>query len=179
MADVSRDSESLYLRVTLLGLAFLLVLRIVFLTLSPLNLYADEAQYWRWGETLDWGYYSKPPMIAWVIHAVTALFGNDEWAVRLSAPFLHTIGAVFLFMIGRAMYGARTGMMAAFGYALMPGVILSSAVISPMASCCPSGAQACMRSGACAVARADGPVRWGWASHWVQASCQNMRCSIS
>ena len=130
MADVSRDSESLYLRVTLLGLAFLLVLRIVFLTLSPLNLYADEAQYWRWGETLDWGYYSKPPMIAWVIHAVTALFGNDEWAVRLSAPFLHTIGAVFLFMIGRAMYGARTGMMAAFGYALMPGVILSSAVIS-------------------------------------------------
>lgn len=130
MTGLSRESESQYLRATLVGLGLLLVLRIGFLALAPLNLYADEAQYWRWGETLDWGYYSKPPMIAWVIHAVTSVFGNDEWAVRLAAPFLHTIGALFLFLLGRAMYDARTGMTAAFGYALMPAVILSSAVIS-------------------------------------------------
>ncbi|MFT5775757.1 ArnT family glycosyltransferase, partial [Hyphomonas sp.] len=130
MAGKKHESDSAYLRATLLGLGLLLVLRIGFLVAAPLNLYADEAQYWRWGETLDWGYYSKPPMIAWVIHAVTALFGNGEWAVRLAAPFLHTTGAVFLFLLGRAMYDARTGMFAAFGYALMPAVILSSAVIS-------------------------------------------------
>ena len=130
MAGLSRESESLYLRATLAGLGLLLLLRVGFLAVAPLNLYADEAQYWRWGETLDWGYYSKPPMIAWVIHAVTSVFGNDEWAVRLAAPFLHTIGALFIFLLGRAMYGARTGMMAAFGYALMPAVILSSVVIS-------------------------------------------------
>ena len=130
MAGMRHESESAYLRATLFGLGLLLLLRIGFLIASPLNLYADEAQYWRWGETLDWGYYSKPPMIAWVIHAVTSVFGNGEWAVRLAAPFLHTTGAVFLFLLGRAMYDARTGMFAAFGYALMPAVILSSAVIS-------------------------------------------------
>ena len=102
---------------------FLLALRILLLAVSPLNLYADEAQYWRWGETLDWGYYSKPPMIAWLIHAVTSVLGNSEWAVRLPAPFLHTLGAVFLFHLGRDMYDGRTGMLAALGYALMPAVI--------------------------------------------------------
>ncbi len=130
MAGLSRESESTYWRATAFGLGLLLVLRVGFLLVSPLNLYADEAQYWRWGETLAWGYYSKPPMIAWVIHGVTTLLGNAEWAVRLAAPFLHTAGAVILFFLGRAIYDARTGMYAAFLYALMPAVILSSAVIS-------------------------------------------------
>jgi hypothetical protein len=124
------ESTTDWQRITFLALTILLALRVLLLTVSPLNLYADEAQYWRWGKTLDWGYYSKPPMIAWVIHAVTTVLGDAEWAVRLPAPFLHTAGAVFLFFLGRDMYDGRTGMLAALGYALMPAVILSSAVIS-------------------------------------------------
>ena len=112
------------------ALAILLTLRIGFVLLSPLQLYADEAQYWRWGETLEWGYYSKPPMIAWVIHAATGLFGHAEWAIRLPAAFLHTIGALVLFLLGRDMYGDRVGLFAALGYALMPAVSLSSLILS-------------------------------------------------
>ena len=119
-----------YAAITAICLAILLIIRVTALTLSPLNLYADEAQYWRWGDTLEWGYYSKPPMIAWVIHIVTSVFGNHEWAVRLPGAFLHTIAATFLFLTGRAMYGARAGMFAALIYALMPAVILSSGIIS-------------------------------------------------
>tara|TARA_R110002051_G_scaffold27998_5_gene66824 strand:+ start:8029 stop:9759 length:1731 start_codon:yes stop_codon:yes gene_type:complete len=130
MIHTPGESATDWRRITYLALMILLVLRVLLLAVSPLNLYADEAQYWRWGETLDWGYYSKPPMIAWVIHAVTSVLGNSEWAVRLPAPFLHTAGAVFLFHLGRAMYDGRTGMLAALGYALMPAVILSSGVIS-------------------------------------------------
>ena len=106
------------------------MVRVTFTGISPLNLYADEAQYWRWGETLEWGYYSKPPMIAWVIHAVTSVLGNAEWAVRLPAAFLHTAGAVFIYFLARDMYGHRVGMFSSLGYALMPAVILSSVVIS-------------------------------------------------
>lgn len=130
MSSLPAKSQTDWQRPTFLALLILLVLRVLLLAVSPLNLYADEAQYWRWGETLDWGYYSKPPMIAWVIHAVTGVLGDSEWAVRLPAPFLHTAGAVFLFWLGRDMYGGRVGMLAALGYALMPAVILSSAVIS-------------------------------------------------
>ncbi|MGH1421400.1 MAG: ArnT family glycosyltransferase [Hyphomonas sp.] len=130
MPTVESPRQSHYTRITFIALLGLLFLRVFFLVASPLNLYADEAQYWRWGETLDWGYYSKPPMIAWVIHSVTALFGNQEWGVRLAAPFLHTFTASLLFLLGRSMYGDRVGMFAALGYALMPAVTLSSAVIS-------------------------------------------------
>lgn len=119
-----------YARITAFVLLAVLIVRVVGLTLSPLNLYADEAQYWRWGETLEWGYYSKPPMIAWVIHLVTGVFGNAEWAVRLPGAFLHTIAATLLFLTARAMYSPRAGMFAALLYILMPAVVLSSGVIS-------------------------------------------------
>lgn len=117
-------------RLTLAALAALLLVRVISILLSPLNLYADEAQYWRWSQDLAWGYYSKPPMIAWVIHAMTAVFGNSEWAVRLAAPFLHTAAAGFLFLAGREMSGSKTGLYAALLYALMPAVTLASSVLS-------------------------------------------------
>ncbi|MEM5515508.1 glycosyltransferase family 39 protein [Henriciella sp. AS95] len=119
-----------FARLTALIILGLLVIRLVCVLLSPLELYADEAQYWRWGQTLEWGYYSKPPLIAWVIHASTATFGDSAWAVRLPAPFLHTLAAYFLFLLGRRMVSAKIGMMAAVGYALMPAVWLSSTVLS-------------------------------------------------
>ncbi|MEM6947736.1 MAG: glycosyltransferase family 39 protein, partial [Pseudomonadota bacterium] len=112
------------------ALLALMGLRLAGIMLTSAELYADEAQYWRWSRTIEWGYYSKPPMIAWVIAATTAIFGNGEWAVRLAAPILHTGAATALFLLGRDMYGSRTGMLAALGYILMPGVGLSASVIS-------------------------------------------------
>ena len=40
--------------------------RVVMLYFNATDLFVDEAQYWLWGQNLDFGYYSKPPMIAWV-----------------------------------------------------------------------------------------------------------------
>ncbi|MGB3625681.1 MAG: glycosyltransferase family 39 protein [Henriciella sp.] len=123
-------NERIYARLTALILLGLLVLRVFTVLASPLELYADEAQYWRWGQSLEWGYYSKPPLIAWVIHTSTAMFGDSAWAVRLPAPFLHTIAAACLFLLGRSMASPKVGLMAAVGYALMPAVWLSSTVLS-------------------------------------------------
>jgi len=117
-------------RHVLLILLALLALRVGAILLTEIDLYADEAQYWRWSRDLAWGYYSKPPMIAWVIRAATELFGNGEWAVRLAAPVLHTIAAGALYCTGRAMFDARVGFLAALLYAFMPGVILSATILS-------------------------------------------------
>lgn len=118
------------LQITIFALAALLVIRVLAILLNPTELYADEAQYWRWSRTFEWGYYSKPPMIAWVIGLSTAVFGSAEWGVRLLAPLLHTIAALALFGLGRAIYDARVGMLAALYYALMPGVTVSASIIS-------------------------------------------------
>ncbi|MEL6827373.1 MAG: glycosyltransferase family 39 protein [Pseudomonadota bacterium] len=111
-------------------IAGLLAVRIVLALFSPLELYADEAQYWRWGESLEWGYYSKPPMIAWMIHASSGLLGDSEWAIRFLAPVFHAIASVFLFLLSRRMFGNLAGLFTTVTYHLMPGIILSSGVIS-------------------------------------------------
>ena len=124
------SSADRYTRLAIAIIAGLLAVRVVLVIASPLELYADEAQYWRWGQTLDWGYYSKPPMIAWVIHASTALFGDSEWAIRSLAPVLHAIAASVLFMLSRRMFGSLAGLFTVITYLVMPGITLSSGVIS-------------------------------------------------
>lgn len=67
-------------------LTFLLLVKALILVLvilyAGIGLGPDEAQYWTWSQALDWGYYSKPPGIAWTIALGTALFGNTEMGVR-------------------------------------------------------------------------------------------------
>ena len=59
--------------------AILLVFAILY---ASIGIGPDEAQYWTWSRHLDWGYYSKPPGIAWEIALGTFFFGNTELGVR-------------------------------------------------------------------------------------------------
>src|SRR5437870_13319168 len=59
----------------------------------PLDLAPDEAHYWHWSRHLDWSYYSKGPLAAWLIRASCEVFGGlsvqlvgtEMLAVRLPA----------------------------------------------------------------------------------------------
>jgi 4-amino-4-deoxy-L-arabinose transferase-like glycosyltransferase len=121
-------------RRTLFRLAVLIVgaitaTRIAVLVLTPLQLYPDEAQYWWWAQTPDWGYFSKPPLIAWIIWLSTRT-SEAEWAIRLASPLLHAGTALVLFGIGRLAYNARIGFWSAVAYATLPGISYSSGLIS-------------------------------------------------
>src|SRR6201984_3931988 len=70
----------------LAGIAAITALRLLWLALQPADLFPDEAQYWVWSQKLTLGYYSKPPLVAWLIALTTGLFGDSEVAVRLSRP---------------------------------------------------------------------------------------------
>lgn len=116
------------LRAALLLVAALTVARLLALFGTPLELYPDEAQYWLWSRTLDFGYYSKPPMIAWAIWATTAIGGDAEAWVRLSACLFQAGATLVVFLIGRRLYGPQTGLASAALYGLMPGIQLSALV---------------------------------------------------
>jgi 4-amino-4-deoxy-L-arabinose transferase-like glycosyltransferase len=109
--------------------AAITAIRIVMLVVTPLQLYPDEAQYWWWAQALDWGYFSKPPLIAWIIWLTTRP-SDAEWAIRLASPLLHAGTALLLFGIGRRTYGARVGFWSAIAYATLPGISYSSGLIS-------------------------------------------------
>lgn len=118
------------LTATALLVGGLTLARLAALFLSPLELYPDEAQYWLWSRELAFGYYSKPPVVAWLIALTTAIGGDGEPWVRVSALWLHAGAALALFAVGRRLYDGWTGFWSAALYSLMPGVQLSSAVIA-------------------------------------------------
>lgn len=106
------------------------LVRLYYLSLEPFDLFFDESQYWGWSKDLAWGYYSKPPMIAWLIAATTSLCGDTESCVRLSAPLLHlgTAGAVYV--LSGELYDRKVAVYSAVAYATLPAVTLSSMLIS-------------------------------------------------
>ena len=119
-----------YTKRALWVIVVLLIIRLIALILSPYGLHGDEAQYWAWAQDLDWGYFSKPPMIAWLIAGTTAIFGDAEWAARLASPLLHAGTAFLIFLAGRKAFSPRAGWWASAVYSLMPAVWVSSMIIS-------------------------------------------------
>ena len=115
-------------------LIFLLVvffLRVFLWIYADLDLGFDEAQYWTWSKNLEWGYYSKPPFLAWLINLFTSICGDTEICVRISSPILHSISAFF---IGLTCFNFTRNNSASFIAAsiwiLVPGISLSSGFIS-------------------------------------------------
>ncbi len=127
---IQLGDRDLVLRLGLV-LGVVLAVRLVSLWFNNSELFFDEAQYWFWSRELDFGYFSKPPLIAWLIAATTELCGdNSSFCVRLSAPLLHIVTAIMIFLSARRLFDARVGFWAALLYALMPAVSLSSTIMS-------------------------------------------------
>jgi len=98
--------------------------------LDPLPLSGDEAQYWLYGEHLAGGYYSKPPLLPWLMRASTELFGDAPWAMRLPSVVLHAAIALVLFLLGRELFDRAVGAVAALVYLTLPAVSVSSMIAS-------------------------------------------------
>lgn len=113
--------------------------RVLWLAASRAELGVDEAQYWLWSRSLDWGYFSKPPVIAWIIRATTDLLGSDTpFAVRLSAPLLQGAAALLVMRFAKGLAGDRAGSIAGLIYLVMPAGVVGSMTIStdtPMLFC--------------------------------------------
>lgn len=117
-----------------LGVAFVTAVtlwRVILLWFDQTDLFVDEVQYWFWGQNLDFGYYSKPPMIAWIIRAVNELAGSDaRFWVRLPAPLFHMATALILMQVADRFYGKETGAWAGPVYIVLPAVAVGSALFS-------------------------------------------------
>ncbi len=96
----------------LCGLLGVKALAMIFVILyAGIGLGPDEAQYWTWSRLLDFGYYSKPPGIAWEIWVGSALFGNTELGVRSMAV---AVGFVLALLVYAAAKGCRLSPAACF-----------------------------------------------------------------
>lgn len=108
----------------------LIAYRMAFGLLDRTELSTDEAQYWFWGQTLEFGAYSKPPLIGWIIRASTEMFGQSVAAVRLPAVLIHAATAAVIFAVARRLALGRIAWLAALLYLLSPAVVLGSALMT-------------------------------------------------
>ncbi len=111
--------------------AIITVARLAALAFNHTDLFVDESQYWLWGQNIDFGYYSKPPLIAWVIRAVTDLAGSDTpfW-IRMPGAVLHGVTALILAALAAHLSGARAAFWVATCYVTVPFVAVGSLLIS-------------------------------------------------
>ncbi len=116
--------------ITLFILIIITTLRIYSLYVSPIELSVDEAQYWHWSRNIDFGYFTKPPFIAWMISISTFIFGNDEWAVRLFSPITHLLISLVLWGAAKFAFGLNSGKVAALIWIFTPGASLGGFIIS-------------------------------------------------
>ena len=124
------DIKGATLKPLLIILILISVFRAYMVSVSSLDLYVDEIQYWWWSLELDWGFYSKPPMIAVLIYIVTSIFGHSVFAIKLGAILIYPINAIVIYLLGRRLVSEKVGFWAAVLFITLPGVALSSTITS-------------------------------------------------
>ena len=130
LSNTNENSIIFSTPVVFIILVIITLIRIYSLFISPIELSVDEAQYWHWSQNLDYGYFTKPPLIAWAIALSTNIFGNEEWAVRLFSPIIHFFISIILWAITQFAFGLKAGRIAALLWIFTPAASLGSFIIS-------------------------------------------------
>lgn len=115
-----RFRERPYLTVMTVFLLFLSLFRIYYILLGPLDLSPDEAHYWEWSRRLDLSYYSKGPMIAYLIALGTGIFGDNVLGIRFPAPVFSALSSIYLYKLGRDMFNEKVGALSAILFQMIP-----------------------------------------------------------
>lgn len=102
---------------------------------GTLALSRDEAQYWVWSQNLEWGYFSKPPLLAYFIRFFTLLLGDSEVALKTISNLFYSASAWIVFLLARRMYSPPVGFMAAIVCTTMPAAVYGSIALSTDAPC--------------------------------------------
>ena len=108
----------------------LTALRVIGLRTSVVDLFFDEAQYWAWSRDLAFGYFSKPPLLAWIIALSDRVCGSGEACVRLASPLFYLGTSLVSYAIARELYDRETAFWSALAVALLTGVSFSARIIS-------------------------------------------------
>lgn len=100
--------------------------------LISIGLLPDEAYYWVWSQRLGLSYFDHPPLVAWLMYPLTALFGSGVLVIRLEAVASWLVGAVVAYDFARRLYGERrAGGLAVLVWSSLPIVQVGFHILTP------------------------------------------------
>ena len=106
------------------------IYRWIVLYTGSLNLHFDEAQYWLWAQNPAWGYFSKPPMIAWMIAAYQIFFGDSVVALKSLSLFTYLLTSGVVYFLACRVHNHQVARYSVLLLLTMPAVSISSLAIT-------------------------------------------------
>ncbi len=116
--------------IALLALGFFSHLR--YLTHDcPIDLAGDEAQYWDWSRQLDLSYYSKGPLVAYIIRASCHFLGETMLGVRFPALLLGMATTIVTYVLTARLFRSERLALGAVGlYYVVPMFVAGSVLMT-------------------------------------------------
>jgi undecaprenyl-diphosphatase len=99
-----RFKEKPYTTILFISLLALSFFRYYYIVTGPIGLSPDETHYWEWSRRLDLSYYSKGPLIAYLIASTTWLMGDTVFAVRFFAPIFLAFSSIFIYKLTMELF---------------------------------------------------------------------------
>ena len=119
--DQPEFSIDRYIRNLYILLFASIFLRIIFLLTTDLSLTSDEAYYWDWSRHPALSYYSKGPLVAYLMGISTFLGGDSAFFVRLPAVLLGGLTLWTIFQFARDLFDStRTAFWVSVLFACVP-----------------------------------------------------------
>jgi 4-amino-4-deoxy-L-arabinose transferase-like glycosyltransferase len=107
------------------------VIKIIAIFNTNFDLFGDEAQYWILSQNLDFGYFSKPPLLMWLVGCFTMLFGNSFVLIKTIPLLLYLCTSYIIFLLSYELYNNKNlSVLAAISFYLIPAVSVSSFLLS-------------------------------------------------
>ena len=78
---------------------FFFIFKIFATSLTKFDLFGDEAQYWFWSQSFEFGYFSKPPLLSWLIGIVSSFFGSGFLVLKTIPIITYCITPVVVYFI--------------------------------------------------------------------------------
>jgi len=111
----------------IVGSAFL---RIAYLAHDcPLDLAPDEAHYWDWSRHLDWSYYSKGPLVAYLIRLSVTITGS--WSEQLTGSLMLAVRLPAVVCGGLLLLGLYVLTLQTYGRPRLATGVVAIAMIMP------------------------------------------------
>ena len=108
-----------------------LIIKFISIYLTNFDLFGDEAQYWLWSKNLDFGYFSKPPLLPGIIALVCSFFGNSFFVIKMISVLMYCLNSYVIFLISKKLYkNLDLALLTATSFFLMPAVSVSSFLVS-------------------------------------------------
>ncbi len=83
------------------------IVKLYILTHWQYDLHFEETQYWLWSKYLDFSYYSKPPMVAYLNWISTYTFGDTVFAIKFIPLLLGGLTSILVYTFAYELFQSK------------------------------------------------------------------------